>query len=118
MKDDPMEPKEDDNNYVQSVLHELNVKPEDYDLFTRLGMRQHEGSKPRPLRFKVPSIGQKINILKRARNLKESKFHDSFISQDCTPKKREDKKNLEREFKKRTNKGEYNIVIRRGRIVN
>jgi len=70
MKDDPMERKEDDKNYVLSVLHEVNVRPGDYDLFTRLGMRRHDGSKPRPLRFRVPSIGLKIDILKRARNLK------------------------------------------------
>jgi len=48
MKDDPMERKEDDNNYVLCVLHELNVRPADYDFFTRLGMRRHEGSNPRP----------------------------------------------------------------------
>jgi len=71
----------------------------------------------RPLRFRVPSIGQKIDILKRARNLKDSKFHDTLISQDCTPKKKEDRKNLEKEFKERTDKGQYNIVIRRRRIV-
>jgi len=69
----------------------VNVQPGGYAMFMRLGMKCVDGRKPRPLRFRVASMEKMSEILKSARNLKESKFYNIYISQDCTPREIEDR---------------------------
>ena len=55
-KDDAKKRKEDDNNFVKNVISEMNIRPEEYEAFTRLGAKRTNRSKFRPLRFRVETV--------------------------------------------------------------
>ena len=82
----------------------------------RLGKK--EQGKTRLIRITVDSVKTKREILKRAKRLRDSeKWKRVFITPDLSPKERQRNKELREDLKSRTEEGEENLVIRRGKIV-
>ena len=76
--------------------------------------------KPRPIKLVLESEEQKIQVLKRAKNVrlaKEGGWETVFIYQDLTPKQREARKQLLQEMRERVAKGEGDLMIFNGKIV-
>ena len=83
----------------------------------RLGARNVESGKIRPLRIRVKEKKAVDEILKEAKNLKGTEFSKCFISRDYTAKERMERKAMVEELKQRREDGDENLVIRNGRIV-
>ena len=74
--------------------------------------------KPRLLIVGLENAEVKADILKLAPQLRMSdRWRGVFISPDLTWKEREEGRKLREELRRRTNSGEEDLVIRRGRIV-
>ena len=82
----------------------------------RIG-RYTEG-KTRPLRVRVKTIEAKIEILKRARDLKQSEeYKHIFIAPDLTRKQQLVDKDLREKLKQLRSDGEENVKIKQGKII-
>ena len=85
------------------------------DEVSRIG-KPVEG-KIRPVKVKVKSMDSKIEILKRAKDLKNSKFSRVFIANDLTRKQQQFDKDLRDRVKKYREEGIASARIKSGKIV-
>lgn len=75
-------------------------------------------TKPRLLIVSMENVETKVEILKRARDLRHiPELSNIYITPDLTWKEREDGKKLREELARRRDSGESNLIIRRGKIV-
>ncbi len=106
-----------DANLVSRVFQEIGVSCEEG--FTasdirRMGGRRGDGS--RLLRLKTKTPEQKAEVLRRARDLKNSStYNNVFIRPDLTPMQLESRRRLRRELLDRRQRGE-DVFIFRGRV--
>ena len=110
----------DDKGIIHSILNDtLNMSVQVKDVI-RMGKADNTNArkKPRPLRFTVPDMDTKRNILNVARNLKNhERFSSVFLTPDLTPRQRKEAFELRVERRRREAAGEENLVIRKGKIV-
>ena len=86
------------------------------DEVTRIG-RSAEG-KIRPLRVKIKSMESRIEIMKRARDLKDcEEFKRVFIAPDLTRKQQQTDKDLRDHVKKFREEGQTGVMIRYGKVI-
>jgi len=116
----------EDIDVIASMMHEIDSDEVKVTKIVRLGKKPiaatSSGStpKPRPIKLVLESEEQKIQVLKRAKNLrlaKEGGWETVFIHQDLTPKQREVRKQLLQEMRERAAKGEGDLMIFNGKIV-
>jgi len=96
----------DDVEKFQDIMHELEVRHEsDITKVVRLGKKAESADeKPRPLKVSFSSEESKLDVLKKAKNLRDKKeggLDKVFIYPDLTPKQREARKKLAAELKSR-----------------
>ena len=112
----------DDLDKIQSVASQLQMQHDcDITKVVRLGKKQEgEDVNPRPMLVTFQSEEAKIDLLKKAKNLrsmKEGGLNKIFIAPDMTPKQREARKKLVAELKDRQSQGETGLIIVGSRIV-
>ena len=76
-----------------------------------------EGTKPRLMVVTLTNIANKVEILRAAASLRDTKWNNIYITPDLTWKEREKGRQLRSELVRRKEAGEENIWIRQGRIV-
>jgi len=112
---------DDDLTVLAAMFHEAGVDSARVESVVRLGKRSSDpSSNPRPLKVVLDTTDNKINLLRRAKNLRrqqEGGWEKVFVHQDLTPKQREARKLLVAELKERKAAGETNLMIYNGRIV-
>jgi len=89
---------------------------EDNKRIKRLGRKEKESTKTRPIRVILPDEETKFEILQSCHNLQDSVFSHISVQQDLT--KEEQKKNykLRQEVRDRNNNGE-NVCLYKGEII-
>lgn len=116
----------EDVDVIAAMMHEIDSDDVKAAKIVRLGKKlsitANDGNtpKPRPIKLVLESEQQKVQVLKRAKNLrlaKEGGWETVFIHQDITPKQQEARKQLLHEMRERTNKGEGDLMIFNGKIV-
>lgn len=113
----------DDLNQIAMLLNDLKCENTMVIKAIRLGRRPETitgNGKPRPLKLVLGSEEQKTTLLGEAKNLKRIKeglWKNIFIHKDQTPKERDALKTLLEELKTRSEAGETDIILVRGRIV-
>ena len=116
----------EDVDVIAAMMHEINSDDVKVAKIVRLGKKPLTAAnsdnipKPRPIKLVLESEEQKVQVLKRAKNLrlaKEGGWETVFIHQDLTPKQREARKQLLQEMRERANKGEGDLMIFNGKIV-
>ena len=88
--------------------------------FFRLGKREPDSDRTRPLLMKFNDEDSKLRVLKASRDLKikiNSEVHKIHVSNDLTPKQREEFKKLKDKLKARQERGEQDLIIRGNKIV-
>ena len=112
---------EDDLTLLAAMFHAVEVDNISVESVVRLGKKATDPTeKPRPTKVVLDSVDSKINLLKRAKNLREKQeggWAKVFIHQDLTPKQREAIKPLVAELKLRKANGEKDLTIFNGKIV-
>lgn len=112
----------DDEDQLQTVLHLIKCDTTTVNKIVRMGKRpEQRDAKPRPMLVTMASEKQKDQVLARSKNLKRSGqegMDKVYIFQDLTPRQREKRKKLVQELKDRKQKGESDLIIAGGRIVN
>jgi len=95
---------------MQTVIGNLQVE-HDITKLVRLGKKVEDtDAKPRPLLVSLQSEKEKVELLQKAKNLKnmeEGGLNKVFIYQYLTPKQRQIRKNL----KKRQSEGKTGLII-------
>ena len=112
--------REQDDEAVLNLLHQMKCDTLSVQSVTRLGRKQsgEPNGKPRPVRLIMASEDQKETILTRAKNLRKIEgMAKVFIHQDLTPKQRMKRKALVSEVKEREQKGEKDLIIINWKIV-
>ena len=107
-----------DTSRIDKLFRELEVNALKINI-QRLGNKITE--KPRPIKIELENEATKYKILKKAGKIKtisEEELKQIIISGDMTLKQRELDKILREELKERRLKGEKNIKIKNGKIVN
>ena len=112
----------DDVEKFQDIMHELEVRHESgITKVVRLGKKAESADeKPRPLKVSFSSEESKLDVLKKAKNLRDKKeggLDKVFIYPDLTPKQREARKKLVAELKSRQSNGESGLIIVGSKIV-
>ena len=110
--------KVEDERQVNNVMKEIGVDVGEYET-TRLGAPDDKRSKPRPLKMTCKIAEKRDEILRKARNLKNSEEYKKMkvgISADKTLAERNKDKALFDERKRRTEEGE-DVVIYRGQVM-
>ena len=117
----------EDIDVIAAMMHEMDSDDVKATKIVRLGKKpmvttniNDNTPKPRPIKLVLESEEQKIQVLKRAKNLrlaKEGGWETVFIHQDLTPKQREARKQLLQEMRERVAKGEGDLMIFNGKIV-
>ncbi len=94
---------EDDMKACMRVLRETcnNLAREDVKYCRRIGERNADNTKTRPLAVGLKREADKEYILERARRLKNTKFEYISIVADLTKKQRQEEMGMEREAEKR-----------------
>ena len=112
----------DDEDQLQTVLHLIKCDNTTVNKIVRMGRRPEQGdAKPRPMLVTMASEKQKDQVLAKSKNLKRSGHEGMdkvFIFQDLTPRQREKRKRLVQELKDRKQRGESDLIIAGGKIVN
>ena len=116
----------EDIDVIAAMMHEIDSDEVKVTKIVRLGKKPTPTTdsdntlKPRPIKLVLESEEQKIQILKRAKNLrlaKEGGWENVFVHQDLTPKQREARKLLLQEMRERVAKGEGDLMIFNGKII-
>jgi len=98
------------------VKNNLSISGVEVNKVTRLG--KHKENSPRPILVTMADETSKWKCLKQAPKLrKDTKFSNVYISPDLTLKERQENKKLYLELKSRREKGEKDLMIKRGKIV-
>jgi len=122
--DDPMIRKEEDLKRVTGMFEEMGCGEVEVQKIFRLGKRADgmgsERAGPRPAKVVLKSEDEKIDVLKRAKNLRvlrEGVWKEVYIHQDLTPREREERRGTVEEMRARRVSGERNLIEQGGRIV-
>ena len=99
---------------IFSAIELTSVK---FEAVTRLGAKQADSSKSRPIRVKMLEKEEKFKVLNNAKKLRKSRFEHIHIRCDLTLDQRKERKELVAELKSRRYNGENNIVIIKNKIV-
>ena len=92
------------------VCSEFNINSLETSKCFRLG---RQGNKLRPLLITLSDSSVRRQILRNAKNLRNSsKYKNFFISLDLTPQERETSKTLHTELQRRKASGETNLIIK------
>ena len=109
----------DDVTKFQNILsNKVPIRKDDVKAFFRIG-KERNSSKPRPIVIKLSNEDIRLKLLK-LRNLQyndDSQDYNIYINPDRTKKEQEIYRKLLSELKERRSKGEENIAIRNGKIV-
>ena len=109
----------DDVTKFQNILsNKVPIRKDDVKAFFRIG-KERNSSKPRPIVIKLSNEDIRLKLLK-LRNLQyndDSQDHNIYINPDRTKKEQEIYRKLLSELKERRSKGEENIAIRNGKII-
>ena len=111
--------KEDKEKCKEIIEGILGVRDSDIQQVIRLGKKQENTSRPRPLLIKLKEEKIKHLVLKRAKKLKderEEKYRKVFINRDMTPQEMEEEKKLVEELKTRRRNGEEGWFIKNGKL--
>jgi len=104
------------NSFNELVDSEFKINNFEISKCVRLGKPKND--KPRPLLVTIPDNTIRRQILRNAKNLRNSNTHKRvFISPDLTPQEREANKQLRQELKRRKDAGDTNLIIKNGKIV-
>ena len=111
---------EEDQSFCRRLFQEV-VQVDDISMgqVVRLGRQQSEGNRPRPLLVKLVDGGEKWNILKNARKLKNTEveeFKKVIITPDMTEKERKQDKELRDELWEKRRAGEEGWYIYKGQL--
>lgn len=112
-----------DSAMVYDILSKgLKVDPERYvEEVTRIGQKKEQRDQNkehiRPIRVKVKNVEGKIELLKRAKLLKDEGYERVFLQPDLTLQQQELDKKLRDELKRLRSAGETNIKIKAGKII-
>ena len=106
-------------NLVSEVVDSSTVHPEEIMEPVRFGDIPKKGEKPRVLRVSVRTEEMKSTIVKKMREKnRDIPFQERiYFNEDYTRKQREEYNGLKEELKRRTEAGEPNLGIRRGKVV-
>jgi hypothetical protein len=116
----------DSAQFVSLCMSELGVEVDvSQDQVSRLGKKPENGNKPRPMRVRLETEGDRKQVLTNAKKLSKSEndsFHRVFIKKDMTPMEREEDVRLralrDKKRKESQEKGEDTVwVIRRNKVV-
>ena len=110
--------KVEDGKSVDDVMKEIGVEVGEYET-VRLGAPDDKREKPRPIKMTVKIAEKRDEILRKARNLKDSEEYRRMrvgISADKTLEERKKDKALTDEKKRRTEQGE-DVIIFRGEVM-
>lgn len=111
----------DDEDRLQTVLHLIKCDTTTVNKIVRMGRRpEQRDAKPRPMLVTMASEKQKDQVLAKSKNLKRSGHEEMdkvFIFQDLTLRQRERRKRLVQELKDRRQRGEGDLIIAGGKIV-
>ena len=107
----------EENKLVTNILDKLDlVNSVNIEILGRIGTKKDNTK--RPLKIKVKSISEKYEILRKAPRLRQTEeYHSTYISPDLTNEQQRNGKLLRDEMKLRTNNGEANLWIQRGKVV-
>lgn len=114
----PEQRKLQDMEQVDKILEDIGCPMAKSESAFRLG--KVIPNKTRLLKVRLPSSTLKRDALSKAKTLRHSTVEDNrkiYISPDLTPAAREEGKRVRELLKLRRDKGETNLVIRRGEIV-
>jgi len=106
-----------DASAVDELLSEIDEEvPESKSLqIHRLG-KPRDG-RPRPLRITGFTVGQKLQVVRSARSLRNSdNYKNVFVNSDLTPRQQREARALRVELKQRRENGENDLVIYNGKI--
>lgn len=104
-----------DKEHIENISSELNLNIS-YRSSHRLG--RPRSNKPRPMRITGLDIGEKSELLRKARSLRNnSDYEGVYINPDLTPLQQHEAKLLRDELKKRRENGHHDLIIRNGKIV-
>ena len=117
------ETKEHDTRELLKVLKkhtEVNLESAEITNIFRIGKQDNNNRNPRLLCVTLSTVERKWEIIEIASKLKEASeeiIQKMFISPDMTFKERNENKKIRNELAARRNRGEKDLVIRRGKIV-
>ena len=115
-KQNPQERTQEDTNFVTRVFQTLEIEKCDIDKCIRLGKKV--SGRSRLTRVTLKNQDSKGNILRKSRALESSEdFSEIYIRPDLTRLQRTEQRMLRDELRSRREKGEDNIFIRRGKII-
>ena len=116
-KQDPQERTREDTDFVMDVFQAMEI--EDRDLIEKcIRIGRKVSGRSRLTRVTLKHQGTKGNILRKSRALENTdQFSEVYIRPDLTRLQRTEQRVLREELKSRRDKGEDNIFIRRGKIV-
>jgi len=106
---------------LAAMFHEVEADDIKVGSVVRLGKKAaNPKQNPRPMKVVLDSVYNKVNLLRKAKNLREKEeggWSKIFIHQDLTPKQREARKPLVAELKQRKANGETDLTIYQGAVV-
>lgn len=103
-----------DTNNVKDVLNFLSLDTGTVNNISpmRLGKYLPDREKPRPIKIAFNDEQTVQNVIRRARQLKDSQYGRVHISLDRTPRQIEHYKSLKNELNERSANGENNLTIK------
>ena len=93
---------------MEKVLQENKIK--------RLGRKNNDKTKPRPIKVILPDIEMKRQIFRGCKHLRDSAFKNISIQNDLTMEEREANFKLRQQVRERKEKGEE-VCIFKGQII-
>jgi len=111
--------KQEDENQVINMLHNISCDTISVSSLIRLGIRQDDPVKnTRTLKITLASEKQKEQILRCAKNVRGKKdYETTYIHQDRTPRQRLKRRQLVAVLQERQEAGERNLIIVNNKIV-
>ena len=111
----------DDIGLLSVMFHEAGVENIQVEHTVRLGKKATDSAQnPRPFKVVLDSVDSKVELLKKAKNLRlsqEGGWSTVFVHQDLTPKQREARKPLVAQLKARKAQGKQNLIIFNRKVV-
>ena len=109
---------EDYNNVADLISYGVRVNNFTIMKTIRLGKRDGNNQKPRPLLVKLASSNEKMDIISNAKNLKyaNEKSRIVGIMRDLDEEDRKIERKLYEELKKKRDQGEFGWFIQKGKL--
>ena len=108
----------EDRDFFKSIINDVGVDSVEIIDVVRLGASTP--NKLRPLRVQFANLSHRRSVLVNAKKLWDSSsdvFKGIYINPDLSVRERQTQRKLRSELARRKENGEYNIFIRRGRIL-